>query len=409
MERKSLLMIGAACLLIGFAVGRSFGSREVEFPEVDQARTAAEMEGAVLDALAEPLASVRASSLARLFEGMTAENAPGAARAVESRAGRWDPVDMQIFLASWVRVDPEAALARVSEWPIQSRREMGLSIGVREWAAGGGWLNAVEYVQTAADPEVRAITLGPLVRGWALSGDVLGAKKQARRIYDLEANPAVVDGLVRGVLHVDGPEGVVALIHDLEGVETDEFDQRVARVGLDLVAREDPRLAGDMFATLSMNGVPSWLEPSVPRIAQIWSNQDPQAATVWLMAVPQSEARDEALARTVADWGIRDFEQVRTWVDQQLVRSPAAPDGVLAAPESILVFGLIPRLSRVDPRAAASWAERLPPGPTRVPMLQRVGRRWLKEDRSEALAWIDGLELTPRARELILKSSPPSP
>ncbi len=402
-------MIGAACLLIGFALGRGLGGRERVFPEVDHARTALEMESAVLAALAEPLAVVRASSLVRLFEGMTAENAPGAARAVESRAGRWDPVDLQIFIASWVRVDPKAALARVGEWPMQSRREMGLSIGVREWAAAGGWLDAVEYVQTAVDPEVRAITLGPLVRGWALSGDVLGARKQARRIYEFEATPTVVDGLVRGVLHVAGPEGVVALIGDLEGFETDEFNQRLIRVGLDLVTREDPSKAGTAFLTLSEEGVADWLEPSISRIAQIWRNQDPQAATVWLMSVPESEARDEALTRTVADWGIRDFEQARAWVDQQVTQSPDAEGEFLATPESLLVLGLLPRLSRVEPRAAASWAERLPPGPRRIQMLQRVGRHWLRKDRSEALAWIDELDLTPQQREVILKTSASRP
>ncbi len=119
MTRGSLVEVGIAGVLLGFALGRSMGTPAVRFPEVDETRSAAEMEAAVLEVLAQPLASVRASSLARLFEGMTPENAVGAARAVESRAGRWDPVDMQVFLASWVRIDPEAAMARIERWPIQ--------------------------------------------------------------------------------------------------------------------------------------------------------------------------------------------------------------------------------------------------------------------------------------------------
>ena len=147
------LAFAIAGILIGFALGRALSTQTIEFPDPDTTRSAAEMEAAVEKVLAHPLSAVRATSLARLFEGMTAENAPGAARAVAGRAGRWDPIDLQTFLASWVRVAPREALNEIQQWPIQTRRELGLRIAVREWAAGGSWLDAAEYIQSALDPD----------------------------------------------------------------------------------------------------------------------------------------------------------------------------------------------------------------------------------------------------------------
>lgn len=392
------IAIAVAGMLIGFALGRALGTETVELPEPDRVRSAAEMEAAVEEVLAHPLASVRAMVLSRLFEGMTAENAPGAARAVSGRAGRWDPIDMQIFLASWVRVAPRAALAEVESWPIQTRRELGLRIAIREWAATGGWLDAAEYVQSAVDPEVRA-AVGPLVRGWALSGDFRGAERQARRLFEAADRADVVDGLVRGILHVGGPEAVLQVARDRPASAMDDpFDQRLARVSLDLSVREDARAAAAFFGELSQGGTPEWLQPTIPRLAEIWRNQDPQAALEWLMSLDDSSTRDQAVGRTMADWAIRDLDAALEWLDAHLAGLDPVAGERLAPPHSLLVAGVVPKLSRVRPEVAAERVVLLPDGPGRLALMRRVARQWSVTDPVAADAWISGLDLTEAQR-----------
>ena len=391
--------IAIAGMLIGFALGRVLGTETVELPDPDRVRSAAEMETAVEEVLAHPLASVRAMALARLFEGMTPENAPGAARAVSGRAGRWDPIDLQIFLASWVRIAPRAALEEIKRWPIQTRRELGLRIAIREWAAGGGWLDAVEYVQSALDPELREVTVGPLVRGWALSGDFRGAERQARRLYEAADRADVIDGLVRGILHVGGPEAVLRVARDrpLEAME-DPFDRRLARVSLDLVVREDPAAAAAYFASLSEDGTPGWLLPMIPRMAEIWRNQDSVAALAWLLSLESDPGRDEAVGRTMADWAIRDLDAAVEWLDAHLAGLGLEEGEQLVQPHSLLVVGVLPKLSRVRSAAAAERVVLLPDGPGRLALMRRVARQWSIDDPAAADAWVSQLDVTEAQR-----------
>jgi hypothetical protein len=191
-------------------------------------------------------------------------------------------------------------------------------------------------------------------------------------------------------------------------VASDPFDQRVARVSLDLVVREAPEIAAGCFESLSRDGTPEWLEPSIPRLAEIWRNQDPQAAIEWLLTLERSQSQGEALGLTVADWGIRDLDAAQRWVADRVVDAPAAADGRLAPPESLLVVGLLPKLSRVHPEIAAEWADRLPLGPGRLAMLRRVANRWMRDDPEAASAWLDTLDVTPEQRAAMRARGPES-
>ncbi len=392
------LAFAIAGILIGFAIGRALSTQTIDFPDPGQTRSATEMQAAVAEVLSHPLASVRASSLARLFEGMTPENVSGAARAVSERAGRWDPIDLQIFLASWVRVSPRAALDEIQQWPIQSRREIGLRIAIREWAAGGGWLDAAEYIQSAPAPELRTVTMGPLVRGWALSGDFLGAERQARRFFEAADRADVVDGLVRGVLHVGGPEAVLEVARARPVALDDPFDRRVARVSLDLVVREDPAGAAAYYAELTRDGIPEWLLPTIPRMAEIWRNRDPEGALEWLLSVASAPERDQAVGRTMADWAIRDLSAAVEWLETYLAGVALADGARLAPPDSLLVAGVLPKLSRVRPEDAAAWVVLLPDGPGRDALMHRVARQWSVADPAAADGWISRLDVTEAQR-----------
>jgi hypothetical protein len=359
------------------------------------------MEQAVEAALIEPRAFVRLDTLTRLFEGLTSENAVGAARAISGRAARWDPVDLQTFLAAWALVDPAAAVRAVEDWPSQSRRELGLKIAVREWAASGEWLAATNYVQNSMDPELRGLVAGPLVRGWVLGGDPDGALGLARTLWDSADGTDVVDGYVRGVLHVSGPEAMFVLARstDLE----DDFEQRLARVTLSLTAREAPEQAAGFYAELTTeDSAPDWLDGMLERLVVAWRNEDPQASLEWLVGREPGPERSRALASTMADWGIRDLPSAWKWFSSTRGGQNTAVE--LGRDDALMLLGLLPKMARVRPEEAAAWVTRLEPSIEQRKMQARIAKFWSRADAQAASGWIETLEAPPphlaRLREI---------
>ena len=396
MQRGLVWLAGVGLLLLGYFLGQASGPAPVEFPDPRKARSEAEMEQAVEAALLEPRAFPRAVMLVRLFEGLTADNVDGASRAVSSRAGRWDPVDLQLFLTAWVHVDPLAAIREVESWPIRSRREIGLKIAIREWAASGHWIQAADYFQTMRDPDTRAMAAGPLVRGWALAGDLDGALGLARRLWATEDQLDVVDGFVRGVLHADGPAVAIGVARRVAMNDQDAFEQRLTRVTLNLVAREDAPAAARFYGELVAEGTPEWLGDMLDRVASLWRNDDPQAALEWMLTLPETRERNRMLGETSATWGIRDFDAAWSWLETE--RGPFPGDGLLGEADSALLGGLVRKLSRTRPEEAAGWALRLAPGGGRDVLWKRVAHFWSREDPESAARWIAGLEVSPALR-----------
>ncbi len=401
MNGRWLGVLGAVLLGGGFLLGRAVGPAPMSFPESAQGLSAAEMETSVLDALAEPRSFVRASRLTRLFEGLTVDNAVGAGRAVATRAARWDPVDLQVYLGARMLLDPDRAVEEVLAWPTRARREIGLKIALREWAASGRRLEAVDFVQTSLDPQLRGLVAGPLVRGWALSGDFEGALDLARRLSRLEGRLDVVDGLARGVLHVGGTAAALDLVREADPELGEAFLVRLHRATFHLVAREDPEVAAAFYqeSLAAAASPPVWLEGMLDRLAEIWRNEDSAGAVDWLLALPRSEERDRVLGETMADWGIRDFDETWTWFRNE--RGPFEGTDTVVADDAVLLAALLPKMARTRPEQAAAWVVRLEPGPIRDAMLIRVARFWAASDLRAARRWIARLDGPESLRERI--------
>ncbi len=387
---------GVGLLLLGYFLGQAVGPRPVEFPDRAEVRSETEMERAVNAALVMPRAFPRAVTLVRLFEGLTHENANGAARAVGGHAGRWDPIDLQLFLTAWVHIDPVAAMREVESWPIRSRRETGIIITIREWAASGHWIEAADYFQTISDPDLRGMAAGPLVRGWALAGDLDGALGLAHRLWSTEERVDVVDGFVRGVLHVEGPQGALAIARRIDPHESSEFEQRLARVTLNLAGREDIAAAASVYTEYVASGSPEWLGGMLDLLARLWRSHDPRATLVWLLDLEESAERNVSLKEALGTWAIRDFDAAERWFEN--ARGPFEGEGPLNTTDSALLVGLVRTMARIRPAEAAGWCARIQPGPDRELMLERIANFWIREDPEAASRWIEGPSVPPSLR-----------
>ncbi len=398
-------IVAAALALVGFYVGRSLGPAPIEFPEVDAGRSAEEMESEVARALREPRAFPRASALIRLFEGLTAENVPGAARAVSSRAAEYDPVDLQMFLTAWTHLDAPSAMREVQSWPIRSRRELGIRIVMREWAASGQTLEAGNYFDTLTDPDQRTVAAAPLVRGWALSGDGAGALALARRFWENEDRRDVVDGLMRGALHSQGPKGVIELARQVDPASGGPFARSVAHTALSLAGREDAEAAAAYYDELVTGTPPPWLAGELVRIAGLLRNTSPERALEWVMPKATGPERTQALTETTGTWAKRDFEAAWAWFEAHREPSAAEGGGDLSETDSALLTGLVRRMARIRPQEASTWATRLRSEADRVEMLRRVAYFWSASDPRAADAWIAGLALPDAERARIREAA----
>ncbi len=403
MTRGNTLWLGAGLLLLGFVVGRLVGPPAIEFPAVDEARDAGAMESAVRSALVEPRAFPRAIALIRLFEGLTQENVVGAARAVAARAGREDPVDLQLFLTAWVHLDPLAVVREVESWPIRSRRAIGMATVMREWAASGRQLEAADYFQTITDPDARAMAAGPLVRGWALAGTDQEALGIARRLWKSEEQLDVVDGFVRGVLHTEGPEGAIGIARAVVPTGHGDFERRLAQVTLNLAGREDPVAAAGLYDELARGAAADLLEGSLARLAGSWCNDDPQAALEWLISQADSPERSGALSKTMGTWAIRDFDTAWAWFAKR--RDSEDGDAALDATDSKLLAGLLRRMARMRPVEASRWVTRLREASDRDGLMMRVAYFWSTIDSASALRWIDALALPAEQRDRVRQAA----
>jgi hypothetical protein len=346
---------------------------------------------------------VRASALIRLFEGLTNENVSGAAHAIDARTSENDPVDLQMFLTAWAHLDPVSALREVQQSTIQSRRELGLRVLMREWAASGDTLAAGNYFDTLTDPEQRRVVAGPLVRGWALSGDVPGALALARRLFEIHPRWDVIDGLVRGVLHAQGAERTLRMASSLnpqidatiDPPQGGEFDQKVILTTLDLAGQDDPKGAASVYdAFAGLADPPAWLLPSLAPLADRMAHSDPEATLEWLLPKPEGTERSRALMDVMGIWAEGDFDVAWAWFEK---RNPSTPDAksALAPTDSDLLAGLLRQMAKTRPTEAARWAMRLRPESNRIETFRRVAYFWSRTDAKGADEWISSLQLDP--------------
>ena len=361
------------------------------------------MESAVRDAMREVSAFDRSRTLGRVLSGLNPANVDGAVRGMRSDSDQLEPIDLQLLLSAWTRFDAFSALSEAERWPSKTGRELGMRIVMREWAASGRVLDAVNYYQTLQDPETRALLAGPLLRGWAMSGDVDGALERARRIWELGEAEDSVDGFVRGAVTALGPEEMLERMSTLQAAGSGDFEQRLMRSTLNLSAREIPAATAEVYSELAGDMPPEWLHGALKVIALSWAETDPQAAIEWLLKQPDRTERTVALKQIMRTWTLRDLDAAWGWwlAEKEL----ADERGIENAPlRSILLAPALRSMAEFRPVEASKWVEQVTKPEARMVLIQRIAHFWALRDPEQAQAWVDGLGLSDEAAAKIAQA-----
>ena len=273
------LMIGVVAGIAGFLIGRSIGPAPIEFSDPSDAPDARSMERAVREALAEPRAFPRTVALSQLMQKLSAENVDGARAVFDEKIAIAQSQDAQIFLAAWTHLDPYSAFDATLGWKSDKRREYGVGVIVREWAASGKAVEALTYLRQEADVETAKHAVIPLIRGWAQSGDIGGATRLAVDLARTGGEyPGLEEGLVRGVLGSKRVEETIRWAEDLAARDDSELGPAILQTSLLLVAAQAPERAIRWYEALEPR---SWTQPILPTITGHWVDEDPRAAMTW--------------------------------------------------------------------------------------------------------------------------------
>jgi hypothetical protein len=384
---KSFLFVA-----LGFGLGLGFADWTGGSNGVGDHVDLPTMERAVRDAMSEAGAFDRSKALSQLFSALDASNVDGAARGMRTGAMYLDPIDLQLLLSAWTRFDPIGAMGAAERWPSQAGREIGTRIVMREWAASGRVLAAVNYYQTIRDPERASMLAGPLVRGWALSGDFEGALDALRRLWDRDESVNPIDGFVRGALMESGPEKLIERVMALDPVGAGALEQRLMRVTLNLGADENPVAAAEAYAKLEGDTPPEWLHGALQGIAIPRAEGDPEATIEWLLERADRPERTVVLKEIMRGWAKRDLDGAWQW--WQAANDPGeAPGAEQGALRRILLPPLLRNMAEFRPAEAALWVEHVEKPRARQVLIQRIAYHWTRHTPEAAQAWVDSLSL----------------
>ena len=136
--------------------------------------------------------------------------------------------------------------------------------------------------------------------------------------------------------------------------------------------RKTPEAAAQWLASTKV-----YSQPMINATASTWAETDPQAAWKWASAINDPLVRRSALAPVVSEWGLQDPPTVAATI-APIVNQPEGVD---------LATALANIWASTDPKAAADWVYKLPPGAGRNEAAATLATVWAASDIQGATAW----------------------
>jgi hypothetical protein len=127
-------------------------------------------------------------------------------------------------------------------------------------------------------------------------------------------------------------------------------------------------------------------------VAQQWCREDGGKALGWAAALPEGTTRNTALLEFTYAWSQHDSKETTAWLERQ-------PEGAgrWAATE-----GFVVAVMDTDSDGALSWARTIPDESRRLALLRRSWQRWMQQNPTSALQWLEGGSLSENERAAIV-------
>ncbi len=369
------------------------GDPAAELPELERALASGDRlrEAETLTPILRSLGASDVDAVAGAFE-----------RAFGSGAGRG--LALQLLTERLAALDPLTARERILAWPHAQRSE-ALPILVHVWARRDPQA-ALDALNRIRDPEIQQNAFPAMIEGWGESGLPGVWRYLASLPVGLDRERGTLT-LVSNRIRRDGSAAALREIEELSPEWAgEEFRSSALRTLVGLVARIDPARATAIAEAHRDDRDGGLL---MRRVAVNWVTQDGAAAMSWLCDQPASRQRDRVLREAYRRWIVRNRPAAIAWFG---ARGDLGELGALADLYATA-------LTRVDPRAAIAFLERIEDPARRLEASADVAEVWRGADPEAARAWIEqaGLreELERREarraarRERAAAASPPPP
>jgi hypothetical protein len=377
----ALAAIGAASFGVGWGLGRTDPTAlEVE----------GQLSGARLDEtdFSRKLAAAtrsasgleQSATMAELLPGMQAADFERLAPVLEASFGIGSAaLPAQLFVERWAQLAPEAALARVSSWPADRRREAMPGL-LRAWARTDPQA-ALATLDALEDRGLQRLSRRGLIQGWATTGDPGIWAFVARRSRGREQREMLII-LTQQAAARDGLDGLLSSVAEQAGAQgEDGFGEEAMGVAADVLARADLQRA--VAAAESCPPAPG-CDAVTRAVAARWAGLDGEAACAWTRGLSPGEARDGAMYAAYSTWLRRDEAAAARWLDTQTTTQDLGPAhsarGRIMAQQGI--------------GQAAHWADQVASPEMRRQAQIAVGRVYRRKDPAGAARWLDARGLS---------------
>lgn len=287
------------------------------------------------------------------------------------------PVAYLMLADWWAAFDPEAALVDTLHWPLHDR-QLGVEAVVRAWARRDARA-AATAVEDMQRPERRERALLGLVAGWQESGHEGLFTYIEKLPSGLMRQRALEVFMARKVTR----DGVEATLRFAEAQPDDgerRFKLQVFRRVVTAVVAYDPERAA-RWAEKHADG--PFGDGLLRRTGSAWAFRDGKAAFEWIVSVPRSEARDDALRETFRVWLNNERPQALAWM-----RAKGPSPGLGPAIPMVAVA-----LTHEAPQEGLAWVDHVEDPDRREQTLVSLGGVWMRKDREAASAWLASAQL----------------
>ena len=302
---------------------------------------------------------------------------------------------LTMILGILAQKDPAKAAAILGGTVISNRNSSQVGMIIGSWiksdqTAALAWLDSLD---------LRGATLlqnihGQFLDGWA-SEDAPAASRFALGIKDMKARQMAINSVVSAWGARDPQAAKDWIMTSLEG----DLKYSSLQSLIQNLSSEDHSTAlqyyQEAISGLTPEKIPKNLGSATAAIASNWAQDDPKAASQWVMTLPEGDLRNTSVRSLVNSLGDKDIKAAAEFVNTL----PGGKDRDAAVAVMVANLG-----SQGDDQSAFDWAASISDASERERMLRAAAYQWQEYDPEAAKAAVSSADISSETRDEILKS-----
>jgi hypothetical protein len=301
---------------------------------------------------------------------------------------------MNIIIGNLAQTDPAKAAAILGGTVVtnQNSHQVGVIVGAwikSDQTAALAWLDSLDLRGATLLQNVH----GQFLQTWA-SEDAPAASRYALGIKDEKARQQAISSVV-GAWGINDPQAAKEwIMTSLEG----DLKYSSLQSLIQNLSHQDHAMAlryyQEATAKLAPEAIPKNLEGATASIAHYWAQDDPKAASQWVMTLPEGDFRTTSIRSLVDALKNNDIKGAAEFVDTLPVGKER--DQAVASMVTNPSY-------QGDAQCAFDWAASISDTSMRETMIRIAARQWQEYDRAAARAAVASAVISSEARDDILK------